>query len=159
LTENLRSDIAAASDEIRRIAHGLHPSSLEDLGITPALRALADNFRGNEQTIVTFSASDALSPVPIEIATGLYRIAQEALRNANKHAGRAHVKVLLRGTPSGIRLQVMDSGEGFDPQAPRGGLGLISMEERARLMGGTLSVESKVGEGTRITLDVPLNGS
>ncbi len=159
LTESLRAGIAAASDEVRRIAHALHPSALEDLGITPALRALVENFRGNEQMMVTFSADGAPAPLPIDVATGVYRIAQEALRNANKHAGRAHVKVLLRGTPSGIRLQVTDSGEGFDPHAPRTGLGLISMEERARLMGGTLKVESKMGEGTRITVDVPVNGS
>jgi two-component system CheB/CheR fusion protein len=159
LTEHLRAGIAEASDEVRRIAHGLHPSALEDLGITPALRALVENFRGNEQMIVSFSAPEAPARLPIDIATGLYRIAQEALRNASKHAGRAHVKVLLRKLPSGLRLQVTDSGEGFDPQAPRTGLGLISMEERARLMGGTLSVESKVGEGTRITVDVPLNGA
>ncbi|HVV47770.1 MAG TPA: CheR family methyltransferase [Bryobacteraceae bacterium] len=159
LAENLRAGIAAASDEVRRIAHGLHPSALEDLGITPALRALVENFRGNEQMIVSFSAPDTLAHLPIGTSTGLYRIAQEALRNASKHAGRAHVKVLLREVPSGIRLQVTDSGEGFDVQAPRTGLGLISMEERARLMGGTLSVDSKLGEGTRITVDVPVNGS
>jgi two-component system CheB/CheR fusion protein len=159
LIENLRAGIAAVSDEVRRIAHRLHPSALEDLGITPALRALVDNFRGNEQMIVTFTASEEPLPIPIEIATGLYRIAQEALRNASKHAGRAHVKVLLRRTPSGMRLQVSDSGEGFDTQASRAGLGLISMEERARLMGGTLTVESKVGEGTRIRVDVPVNRS
>jgi two-component system CheB/CheR fusion protein len=159
LIENLRAGIASASDEVRRIAHALHPSALEDLGITPALRALVENFRGNEEMIVTFSATDAPVRLPIEIATALYRIAQEALRNASKHAGRAHVKVLLRSTPSGIQLQVADSGEGFDLQSPRVGLGLISMEERARLMGGTLAVESKVGEGTRITVDVPVSGT
>ncbi|HEU5023210.1 MAG TPA: sensor histidine kinase, partial [Bryobacteraceae bacterium] len=159
MVESLRAGIASASDEIRRIAHALHPSALEDLGITPALRALVENFRGDEQLIVTFSAADAPVSLPIEIATGIYRIAQEALRNASKYAGRAHVKVLLCGTPSGIRLQVSDSGEGFNPQGPRTGLGLISMEERARLMGGSLRVESKPGEGTRITVDVPVNGS
>ncbi|HVW07166.1 MAG TPA: CheR family methyltransferase [Bryobacteraceae bacterium] len=156
-TEHLRTEIAAASNEIRRIAHALHPSALEDLGITPALGALVENFRGTEHMIATFSAVDVPSPIPIEVATGLYRIAQEALRNATKHAGRAHVKVLLRGADSGIRLQVTDSGEGFDPQARRTGLGLISMEERARLMGGSLNIESKPGEGTRITVEVPLH--
>jgi two-component system CheB/CheR fusion protein len=159
LVENLRAGITAASDEIRRIAHALHPSAIEDLGITPALRALVENYRTDEHIIVTFSAIESPASLPLDIATSLYRITQEALRNASKYAGRAHVKVLLRGASSGIRLQVTDSGEGFDPQAPRTGLGLISMEERARLMGGTLSVESKPGEGTRITVDVPVNGS
>jgi two-component system CheB/CheR fusion protein len=153
--ESLRAGIASVSNEIRRIAHALHPSAIEDLGITPALRALVDNFRGHDQMLITFLSGE-IPPIPIEIATGLYRIAQEALRNASKHAGRAHVKVVLACVPSGIRLQVMDSGEGFDPQVPRTGLGLISMEERARLMGGSLTVQSRVGEGTRITVDVPV---
>jgi two-component system CheB/CheR fusion protein len=158
-TESLRAGIAAASNELRRIAHALHPSALEDLGIRPALRALVESFRGTRHMIATFSATDIPERIPIEIATGLYRIAQEALRNASKHAGRAHVKVLLKGSAAGIRLQVTDSGEGFDPQARRTGLGLISMEERARLIGGSLKIESKPGEGTRITVDVPVNGS
>ena len=159
MVEHLRDGIAAASNELRRIAHALHPSALDDLGIAPALRALVENFRAHGQIIVTFSAPGAPAGVPLEVATGLYRIAQEALRNASKHAGHAHVKVQLLGVPSGIRLQVTDSGDGFDPAAPRTGLGLISMEERARLMGGTLRVESKPGEGTRISVDVPLTES
>jgi signal transduction histidine kinase len=115
-----------------------------------------DDFREREHMIVTFSAHHVPETVPSEVATGLYRIAQEALRNVAKHAGRTHVKVFLRGGPNGLRFQVIDSGEGFDVQARRTGLGLISMGERARLMQGAFTVESKVGEGTKITVDVPL---
>lgn len=157
LMEKLRAGIAEASNEIRRIAHALHPSAIEDLGLTPALRGLVESFRGAEHMIATFSGVDVPERIPIDTATGLYRIAQEALRNASKHAGSTHVKVLLRGVAKGIRLQVSDSGVGFDPKASRAGLGLISMEERTRLMGGSLRVESAPGEGTRITVDVPLD--
>jgi len=81
----------------------------------------------------------------------LYRIAREALRNIAKHAGRTHVEVLLRGGSEAIRLQILDYGEGFDVHAPRSGLGLIGMEERARMWEGKFSVESEIGEGTRIS--------
>lgn len=154
LLEEIRNCIASVSDEVRGIAHALHPSALEDLGIAPALRSLAENFRNGDRMIVSFTSSDVPPSLPIEVSTVLYRIAQEALRNVMKHAGRAHVKVSLRGTAGGLRLQIIDSGEGFDPQTRRGGLGLISMEERARLIGGTLSVKSTLGEGTRVTVDV-----
>jgi signal transduction histidine kinase len=101
-------------------------------------------------------AQDFPPAVPVEAATVLYRIAQETLRNVAKHAGKAHVKVLLRGKPTSLELQVLDSGLGFDMEDKRSGLGFISMEERARLIGATLKVESALGEGTKVTVDVPL---
>lgn len=97
--------------------------------------------------------------IPAEIATGLYRIAQEAFRNIAKHAGKSHVKVKLAGSPGELEMQVVDSGRGFDLGNHRPGLGLISIEERARLMGGTSQVQSAVREGTKVTVTVPLEKS
>jgi two-component system CheB/CheR fusion protein len=154
--EQVRTGIGALSDEVRRISHALHPSVIDDLGVAPGIRSLVDDFREREHMIVTFSAQQVPDGIPSQIATGLYRIAQEALRNVAKHAGRTHVKVHLRNGSAGIRLQVIDAGEGFDVNARGAGLGLISMEERARLIGGTLKIDSKIGDGTRITVDVPL---
>ena len=154
--ERLRASIADLSEEVRRISHALHPSAIEDLGVGPAIRSLVEDFREREEMIVTFRAQDLPEGIPLEVATGLYRITQEALRNISKHAGKTHVKVLLDGEARRIRLQVIDSGKGFDPQARRLGLGLISIGERARIMQGTVSIESKPGEGTRIAVDVPL---
>jgi len=137
----------------------LPPSVLEDLGLKPAIRSLVEEFRDREGMIVTFRSEGVPDSVPLDITTGLYRITQEALRNVSKHAGKTHVKVSLKGDPDRIRLQVADSGEGFDPHARRSGLGLISMEERARIMQGTLNVASEPGEGTRVTVNVPLPAS
>jgi two-component system CheB/CheR fusion protein len=153
--EKLGNAVSALSDEVRRISHTLHPSAIDDLGIAPALRALVSEFRQREQMIATFTARDVPDHLPPATATGLYRIAQEALRNVAKHAGKTHVKVLLAGSPQGIRLQISDSGEGFQAAERRAGLGLISMEERARLIGGRFAIESKPGEGTRVTVEVP----
>ena len=89
----------------------------------------------------------------------LYRITQEALRNIAKHAGRTHAKVTLEGSDSRLRLEVADFGEGFDTHQSRAGLGLISMEERARLVHGKFAVESALGKGTTVGVQVPLQAS
>jgi two-component system CheB/CheR fusion protein len=154
--EKLRQGISALSESVRRISHALHPAVIDDLGIAPAIRSLADDFRKREGMIVTFAAYDVPKDIPNHIATGLYRITQEALRNVAKHAGKTHVKIILKSEAGGVQLQVNDSGEGFDVRARRTGLGLISMEERARLMQGTLTVDSVEGQGTHITVQIPL---
>ena len=106
--------------------------------------------------ITTFSEQEVPDAIPLDVSTGLYRISQEALRNVAKHAGRTHIKVNLREVAGGIELQILDAGLGFDPSDKRSGLGLISMEERARLIGGRLRVQSALGKGTDITVNVPL---
>jgi two-component system CheB/CheR fusion protein len=141
---------------VRRISHALHPAVIDDLGLTAALRSLVEDFREREHMIVTFTSRDLPDPLNSQITAGLYRITQEALRNIAKHAGRTHVKVIVKGDASGIRLQVLDYGEGFDVHAHPSGLGLISMEERARMLDAKFTVESQPGEGTRITVDVPM---
>ncbi len=154
--QRVRTAIGELSEEVRRISHGLHPSVIEDLGVGPAIRSLAEDFRERERMIVTFRAQNVPEGVPVEIATGLYRIAQEALRNVTKHAGKTHVKVLLEGESRRICLQVIDAGKGFDVEARRMGLGLIGIAERARAMQGTLTVESEPGKGTRVAVAVLL---
>jgi signal transduction histidine kinase len=151
----VRTAIGNLAEDVRRISHALHPSVLDDLGLVPAIRSLVDDFLQRDGMISTFSAADLPDGIPTPIATGLYRITQEALRNVAKHAGKTHVKVTLKGTSTSIQLQVVDSGDGFDMEARRPGLGLISMEERARMIGATFHVQSELGEGTRITVDVP----
>jgi two-component system, chemotaxis family, CheB/CheR fusion protein len=153
----LQANIGRLADDARRISHQLHPVVIEDLGPAAALRALTDEFGRREGMITTFFAQDLPERVTYEVATVLYRIAQEALRNVAKHAGRTHVKLILRGTTRGIELQVADSGHGFDLEGTRQGLGLISMEERARLIGAKLRIESALGHGTRITVEAPLS--
>jgi two-component system, chemotaxis family, CheB/CheR fusion protein len=156
LLARTRAGIGELTEEVRKLSHRLHPSVIDDLGIAPALRSLLEDFREREQMIGTFTAHDVPAAIPNHIATGIYRITQEALRNVAKHAGKAHVKVLLRGSPGSLRLQISDSGMGFNVEEHRSGLGFINMEERARMMEGTFQVESEIGEGTRVMVEIPL---
>jgi signal transduction histidine kinase len=109
----------------------------------------------------TFSTQDLPESLPEQPSMELYRIAQEALRNIAKHAGKTHAKVTLSGTGNRLQLKVMDFGIGFDGDAepPSTGLGMISMKERARLAGGAFHVQSSLGDGTVITVEVPLEAN
>lgn len=144
------------SEDVRALSHGLHPSIIEDLGLAAALRMLTNEFGEREDMITSFFPHEVPEEIPVEISTGLYRIAQEALRNIAKHAGKSHVKVMLSGKPGGLELQIADSGRGFDMKRHRSGLGLISIEERARLIHGTAVVESALREGTKVRVNIPL---
>ena len=152
----VRGGISAIAEDIRNLSHNLHPSIIEDLGLAPALRALTEDIDRNEEVIVTFSARNVPNSIPVEVSTVLYRIAQEAIRNAVKHAGRTHVKVQLLGVQDGLQLEIADAGHGFDTSEDRAGLGLISMQERARIVGGTLQITSSQGHGTKVLVHVPL---
>ncbi|MFO0575461.1 MAG: CheR family methyltransferase [Polyangia bacterium] len=153
----LRTQIAELSDDLRRIAYQLHPAMLDDLGLSFALKSLVEEFGRREGVPVTFTCRDQPKTLPPLIAGSLYRIAQEALRNIAKHAGKAPVRVQLVGTPRELRLQIQDQGRGFEPGEARvrGGMGILNMEERARLCGGTFRLKSRPGEGVTITVRVP----
>jgi two-component system, chemotaxis family, CheB/CheR fusion protein len=154
---NAKLQIASINTEVRLISHRLHPAILNDLGLSAALKALVTEFGERENmpaTYVTQNLPESWSP---HSETALYRIAQEALRNIAKHAGKTHVKVVLAGEGDRLQLKVMDFGIGFDEMdTDSRGLGMISMQERARLAGGTLTVNSKLGEGTTVSVDVPV---
>jgi two-component system CheB/CheR fusion protein len=157
LVNALASRTGALAEDIRKISHGLHPAMLDDLGLFYALKALADEFSERENMLVTLQRENVPEDIPQNVAGTLYRIAQEALRNVAKYAGRTHVKITLAGTDGRIRLEVADFGEGFDMDTARHGLGLISIAERAHLVNGKLSVNSALGKGTTIAVDVPLD--
>ncbi|MBV8811931.1 MAG: PAS domain-containing protein, partial [Acidobacteriaceae bacterium] len=154
--EKTLTQLAELSEDVRLLSHRLHPSAIEDLGLATALRSLTEEFGEREDMITTFSCRDVPETLPVEVATGLYRIAQEAFRNVAKHAGKTHVKVSLTGKNGGVELQVADAGKGFDPEQKHSGLGLTSIRERARLIGATLNIQSSLGEGTKVTVFAPV---
>ncbi|MBV9303324.1 MAG: PAS domain-containing protein [Acidobacteriaceae bacterium] len=154
--EQTIKQIGQLSDDVRTLSHRLHPSLIEHLGLAAGLRSLTEEFGEREEMITTFFAQNVPRELPLNISTGLYRITQEALRNVSKHAGKTHVKVNLTGNADRIELQVTDAGKGFDMEQKSSGLGLISMRERARLINGVIRIESAPGEGTRLTVQVPL---
>lgn len=158
--EQLRSiqrRIVDLSEDIRQIAHQLHPSILEDLGLTAALRELCEEFSARERIHVIFEQEAVPETLPMEVASCFYGVAQEALYNVLKHALVNEVNVKLCGSHDGVRLTVRDYGVGFDTEVRKHpGLGIISMKERIRLVQGELALHSKPGLGTTVSAFVPL---
>jgi signal transduction histidine kinase len=143
--------------DIRRLIYDLRPYALDELGLVPALRDHLQRVRQEFNIRTQVSAPDE-ARLPAQVETSLFRLAQEAVNNSIKHAGPEQIEVSLVREGGGIRLQVWDNGQGFDTQAPRSGkqLGLWSMSERVRQLGGELVVESTPGQGTRVSAWVPL---
>ncbi len=150
--------VVATSEESRHIAYSLHPSILDDLGIVASLRSLCEAFSNEIKIAVEISTIGLPGSVPRELASCLYRVAQESLQNVAKHASAKHVWFALTSRNKTLTLSIADDGIGFNLEAVKGhgGLGLITMEERARLVNAELSIRSKPGHGTRIAIEVPL---
>ena len=154
---DLRGCIHELSDVMRALSHHLHPAILEDLGLEIALRRYADDFAHRENISILFRSSRVPRSLPSAIGSGIYRIAQEALRNISKHSGSPVASISLAHAGRQMRLTVRDHGRGFNPAQVRygEGLGLISMQERSRALSGELAVMSKPGAGTLVVLRVP----
>ena len=159
-----REEIAAVIElatnvgiDLRRLSHGLHPSTLDVLGLGPAIRQLCAEFPDGQSIAVTCEVERLPRDLDRGIAICLYRVVQESLRNVLKHSQAAHARVHLASAGDEIRLRIADDGIGFDRAAARrtGGLGLASMEERLRLVGGTLAIASAPGKGTQVEAVVP----
>jgi signal transduction histidine kinase len=145
--------------DIQVVAQRLHSASLELLGLSTAAANLCRELAVAHRVAIDFSTVGIPDDLSRDIALCLYRVLQEALSNALKHAGVPRVTVMLRGTSTDIRLDVIDEGKGFDPEtlSHRQGLGLISMRERLNLVTGDLHVQSRPSAGTTVRVRVPLN--
>jgi two-component system NarL family sensor kinase len=136
----------------------LRAAPLEGRTLVEALAALAATWTAQERRPVNFNATGGIRPLPVRLEVGLYRIAQEALTNIARHAQARQVNLELLTTPEQIRLSIEDDGQGFDPDdVPPGRYGLIGLNERAKLLGGGLRLESGSGAGTRIEVTIPLD--
>jgi signal transduction histidine kinase len=159
----LASSIAVIDDAINQVrlaAFELRPDVLDDLGLPAALRALGRSVAERAGVNVACRIDTAGSRLPAEVETTCFRVAQEALTNAIRHAGARHITIRLavRGRPRMVVLEVVDDGAGFDPgQCSRGRcLGIQGMRERASLAGGTFEVRSTPGGGTSVVARLPL---
>jgi signal transduction histidine kinase len=155
---SLKDQLIALSDDVHRISRQLHPAILDDLGLEDTLRSECDRFAEREGVVTHFHCGDLPDRLPKDIALCLYRIAQEALRNAAKHAQTDRVELVLNADAEFLDLEVRDFGRGFFPETVRRqpGLGLASMEERTRLIGGELTISSVPSQGTSIAVRIPL---
>jgi signal transduction histidine kinase len=154
----LRDMAAEALEEVRNLSHTIHPRVLDDLGLAAALEWIARQTREQDALDVEVFADDGPA-IPKLPASVLYRVAQEALRNAVRHAQARRVELWLRRGPATATLEVVDDGRGFDvkrAEERRPGMGLFSMRERVGLVNGTLALVSAPGRGTRVVATVPL---
>jgi signal transduction histidine kinase len=154
----------AALGEVRRLALGLRPSLLDDLGLVPALERLVDDVGAHHPLAITLETSglDGVR-LPDDVATAVFRIVQEALSNVMQHARARQATITVRAAHGHVALEVNDDGCGMEAgtlrKFPAGHLGLRGMRERAVLLGGTLSLQSSPGHGTRLRVSIPLRGA
>jgi signal transduction histidine kinase len=139
---------------VRALSHRLHPENLRLIGLVPALSRLQRDL-STADFAVTFSHDRVPEALPDDLRLCLFRIAQEALRNAAAHSRASEVSIRLTGMEDGLVLTIADNGIGFDVEAARTGIGLISMSERAEQVGAILQMQSRRGGGTQVEVSVP----
>jgi signal transduction histidine kinase len=157
---DLQRRTTALGDEIRHISHDLHPGVLHHVGLVAALREHCREFGRQHGIETTFMADNDLERIDTDAALTLYRVAQEALCNISKHSAAAHARVVLTRTGDFLELTIADDGHGFDaahPGVDHTGLGLRSIDERVRLINGTVRLQSKRDFGTTLRVQVPLS--
>ena len=149
------------TDVVRNLSHELHPGVLQHAGLVAALRGHCAEVGKQHAIEITFSADDGLDDIPQNVALCLYRVAQEALRNIVAHAAASKARIALRSVEAGVELIITDNGQGFDLADARrlGGLGLISLDERVRLAGGSLTINTKARSGSEVRAQVPRGGN
>jgi PAS domain S-box-containing protein len=155
--QQLRKQISEISNDVQALSHELHASKLDYLGVVSGIRSWCKEFGERQQMVIDFK-SDVSSSVPSDVGITLFRVLQEALHNASKYCGVKRIEVELQEASSEIHLVVTDLGRGFDIEnAIQGrGLGLTSMQERVRLVKGTIKIQSRPMCGTTIHVRVPL---
>lgn len=146
-----------ALQSVRGIAMGLRPSMLDDLGLEAALNWQTREFSRRCGVPATLEVDGSLDSIPDEHRTAIYRIVQEALTNISRHASARSVRIMLHGDGETLTLTVQDDGIGFAPSERRSmGLGLVGMEERARKLGGRVTVRSQPRKGSVVLVELPL---
>lgn len=157
--QTIKEQVDLSMQEARAAIYNLRPSTLDDLGLVPSLRSLVSEFRADTQVDVDLEVRDERR-LPDHIEVGIYRIAQEGLRNIRKHARATRVRLTVQMSPDKVRLTLTDDGRGFMQKKKGAGrlksFGLESMAERAQMMGAELFVSSTPGEGTRVRASIPV---
>ena len=156
----LKDRVNTTQIEVRRFSHELHPAVLENLGLEAALETLIDEINAGGKIEIQFNVTGSGKHLADEANLQLFRIVQEALNNIQKHSGATKAGVKLRYTPKHIRVTVVDNGNGFKASdkkktGVKGGLGLISMQERAQLIRADFKIKSKPDLGTKVVIIVP----
>ncbi len=159
--EEIRRHCSEITSDVQLLSHELHSAKIDYLGISAAIRGFCREFGEHQKVSVEFTVRNVPKSVSRDESLCLFRVTQEALHNAVKHSGADRFWVELSGAGNEVRLEVKDTGIGFDvKEANRiGGLGLVSMQERVRAVNGRFYIESKPGAGTKIIVSVPAGTS
>jgi two-component system sensor histidine kinase UhpB len=152
----LQARTVELGEAIRQLSHALHPGVLQHIGLVAALRGYCRSFEREHELSVTFRADGELAAVPADVALCLYRVTQEGLGNVVRHAGANRARVALGRDGDDVVLTIGDDGCGFDLARASRGLGLISLDERVRLVRGRLTIDSQRQRGTELRIAVPL---
>jgi PAS domain S-box-containing protein len=153
----LRQQVQSIALDVHRISHNLHPAAFVHLGLVSALRRLCREFSEQTRIAIEFTSDAASLETPAEVGIALYRVAQEGLTNIARHSGSRRANVSLTERSGILHLTISDTGAGFDPERRRKapGLGLVSIRERARMIGADVQITSVPRQGTTINLRVP----
>lgn len=160
--ENINAYVDNIIENVRRISRELSPSCLEDLGLDESIAMLVEEFAKLTKLQVTVKADKIDEIFEVQAQTQIYRIFQEALSNIKKHAHAHNITINIERKKALVEIKIVDDGNGFVTERHgaqnrlKSGLGLTAMEERARMLGGTMQIYSIIGIGTRITLNIPI---
>jgi signal transduction histidine kinase len=155
--DELQSLIQETIEATRTVSFNLAPSVLSDFGVVPAIRILTEQISKLTEIKIDFQ-SEKINRLSEGIETSLYRITQEAIHNAVKYSNASLIKIQLSDNESFVKLSISDNGEGFELKAIKktiGGSGLKNMQARAELLNGTFKIQSKIGKGTTIRIEIP----
>jgi len=158
----IRSIVTDVLDEVRMLAHTVHPRVLDDLGLVAALQLLARESVERGNVSVTYNGPAKVESIDAACASALYRVAQEAVGNAMRHARAKSITIKLSVLNGEAQLEIADNGIGFAPdevERRRPGMGLFTMRERAALVGGQLALRTGAGQGTRVIASVPISAA
>ena len=152
------NQIGELGSDLHSLSHSLHSSTLESLGLVAGIKAFCKEFAEQQEIQVDFAHENVPRGIPADAALCLFRVAQEGLRNIKRHSGASKADVRLEASDKKLHLSITDQGRGFDvdQHSPRDGIGIRSMEERMRSLGGQLEISSRPMEGTRINAWLPL---
>jgi signal transduction histidine kinase len=155
---NFYQRLSELGTDMHSLSHQLHSSTLENLGLVAGIRAFCREFAETEHVQVDLTHENVPSSIPGDVALCLFRIVQEGLRNVKRHSGTEKANVRIEWSGESLHLTVYDEGKGFDLGTPpvSGGIGIWSMQERLRLLGGRLQIQSHLMRGTRIDAWLPL---
>jgi signal transduction histidine kinase/ABC-type uncharacterized transport system substrate-binding protein len=155
---DLFNSASEMSADLHTLSHRLHSSTLESLGLVPAVTAFCKELRSQKSVEIDFTHNDIPASIHPDVSLCVFRIIQEALRNTTKHSHASTARISLENTANRLHVCISDDGIGFAPGELNGkaGLGVRSMQERARLLGGQFQIHSEPGKGTKVDAWVPL---